>query len=370
MQATTQLLLDNEINDIEYSTYYRDVCCVGTMNHSHFFHGGDLYLYHMSTENHKFQQLGGRIRNRVGIHTLTWSEHYVQTIVCGNHDGTIHFWNVNKGKRLVSLQADKGYPISAVDWNHLDHNYILSASSSSRVKLFDISNLDYISSSYMEHTKAVNDAKWNTNNKDEFATVSDDGLLKIWDRRTADQSSVNTLMDRTDPAPLSCVDWHKKDDWLIGVGNKKGQVLLWDTRNYLQPLQRRYTHGTAKRPSIVTDIRFDTNNSQRFATCSDDHSVRIWKVSDSQQQQGVYLTQEHKLHRKKVNAIDWNIHNAESITSASSDYSLICCSLSSMVQVTEYEKDGKLIAKKDRVTTPKKELTNMVSQNDFQRSAL
>jgi WD40 repeat protein len=63
----------------------------------------------------------------------------------------------------------------------------------------------------MEHTKAVNDAKWNTNNKDEFATVSDDGLLKIWDRRTADQSSVNTLMDRTDPAPLSCVDWHKKD---------------------------------------------------------------------------------------------------------------------------------------------------------------
>lgn len=127
------------------------------------------------------------------------------------------------------------------------------------------------------------------------------------------------------------------------MGNKKGQVLLWDTRNYLQPLQRRYAHGTANKPSIVMDIRFDTNNSQRFATCSDDHSVRIWQTSNSQQQQGVYLAQEHKLHRKKVNAIDWNIHNAESITSASSDHSLICCSLASMVQVTEYEKDGKLI---------------------------
>ena len=53
----------------------------------------------------------------------------------------INFWNVNRSKRLVSVQADKGYFVSAVDWNQLDHDYVLTASSSSRVKMFDISSM-------------------------------------------------------------------------------------------------------------------------------------------------------------------------------------------------------------------------------------
>ena len=68
-----------------------------------------------------------------------------------------------------------------------------------------------MSSAFTEHTRPVNDVKWNTNNKDEFATACDDGTLKIWDRRSSDQSSVNTLLDRTDPSGLKCLDWHKRE---------------------------------------------------------------------------------------------------------------------------------------------------------------
>jgi WD40 repeat protein len=209
--------LDHQVNDIEYSTHYKNICCAGTMNYNNWYHGGDLYLLHMNTTTPADRKLNvfNKLKNRTGVHSLTWSEHFVQTVMCGNHDGSINFWNVNKGRKLVSLVGDKGYPINSVDWNQLDNDYILTAASSSRVKMFDISNLDYVSSAYTEHTRSVNDVKWNTNNKDEFATASDDGYLKIWDRRASDQASVNTLMDRSDTSGLKCIDWHKKDVCII-----------------------------------------------------------------------------------------------------------------------------------------------------------
>lgn len=65
---------------------------------------------------------------------------------------------------------------------------------------------------FAEHTKKVCDVNWNNNNMNEFATVSLDGLLKIWDRRM--KESVNTLLDRKEGCALLCCDWHKRD-----VGN-------------------------------------------------------------------------------------------------------------------------------------------------------
>jgi WD40 repeat protein len=62
---------------------------------------------------------------------------------------------------------------------------------------------------FAEHTKSVSSVKWNPNNQDQFASVSADGLLKVWDRRSGD--SIATMTDRLEmPALLSC-DWHKQD---------------------------------------------------------------------------------------------------------------------------------------------------------------
>lgn len=401
-------VLDHEINDLEYSTFFTNVCCVGTMNYSSWIHHtGDLYLIAPTTTTVNSPTpptttIVSKLRNRTGIHAVNWSEFYTQTVLCGNHDGSMSFWQVNHGERLASVQSDKGYAISDVDWNQLDHDYLLSASLSSRIQLFhigDASNDDDDEdkdnktsrdgsggggmwcegvASFLEHTKSVNAIRWNTNHRDEFASVSDDGSLKIWDRRMNDYSSVNTMADRSSSGDsssgggggssgLTCLDWHKRDDWLIGVGDRTGQVLLWDTRNSLQPLQRRVAHGSdhhhrsATTKSSVNDLRFDTNDCDRLVTCSEDHSLRIWSMSSDskrssqqrqqqqqqpqqqQKQQGIYLTHEHKFHRRAVRAVDWNIHNADSITSGAADHSFINCSLARMVQVTEYEKDGQLI---------------------------
>jgi WD40 repeat protein len=141
----------------------------------------------------------------------------VSTIACANHDGSINLWNVNSGKRLVSVKAEKGSSLKSIDWNNLETDLILTGSFSSRVKLFDINNLEIIVGIFAEHTNIVNSVKWNTNNRDEFASVSEDGLCKIWDRRANNKTSVNTLMDRQSPGALRCCDWHKQNVCFFGM---------------------------------------------------------------------------------------------------------------------------------------------------------
>lgn len=90
-------------------------------------------------------------------------------------------------------------------------------------------------------------------------------------------------------------------------------MVIWDTRNDLQPLKRRFVHRDA-----VTCVKFDTVKPDRLATCSKDRMVRIFDTKD-----GILLTHEHKIHTSGVYSIDWDIHNPNIITSAGHDKTVI-----------------------------------------------
>eukprot|EP00698_Gefionella_okellyi_P012350 TRINITY_DN3320_c0_g1_i5.p1 TRINITY_DN3320_c0_g1~~TRINITY_DN3320_c0_g1_i5.p1 ORF type:complete len:213 (-),score=55.45 TRINITY_DN3320_c0_g1_i5:178-816(-) len=183
---------------------------------------------------------------------------------------------------------------------------------------------------FAEHTKAIHAVKWNPNNQDEFASVSEDMLLKIWDRRS--ETSVNTMLDREDGHALYCCDWNKQDDWTIAVGSINKKVYIWDTRNPLVPVKQREAHKMS-----VQDVKFDTTSANRLLTGSADRVTRVWDVS-----QGIYLTHEHRLHEGTVTAVDWDVFSPGMITSASSDKSVIAVALDAIQQVTEVEQQGQL----------------------------
>ncbi len=164
-----------------------------------------------------------------------------------------------------------------------------------------------------------------------------DGLIKIWDRRT--KNSVNTLLDRESstntqsPCSVISCDWHKREDYILAAANSQDQILIWDIRNSLQPLKRRFAHMGS-----VTNIKFDTTQPGRLASCGSDATVRIWNTESD----GIYLTHEHKIHRKGVHAVDWNVFSPHSITSVGQDQSIIVAPLDSMVQLHEQYQDGVL----------------------------
>ncbi|KAL9643448.1 hypothetical protein ABK040_010063 [Willaertia magna] len=342
---------DQAINSIGFSTNYKGICCCGSYNLNHWYHDGLLHVLHIDSENNENSskpsiKLLTSLKNKIGINQLVWSEIYKELVTTANQDGTIHLWNINNMKQIISVLVDKGYSITSVDWNQFNENsnLILTGSTSSRIKLYDVRNFEIIINQFAEHTKVVNQVKWNTNNKDEFASVSDDGLIKIWDKRS-NKNSVNTLLDREQgKSAIKCCDWHKQNDWILGVGNENGQLVIWDTRNDLQPLQRRQAHSSA-----LLSVSFDSFDVNRLMTGGKDQTLRIWNsVIDSSKQQGIYLTNEHKIHREAITSLDWDIHNPGVVTSVSTDETLVCAPISHMTVVKEYEVKGNLVAEKLR----------------------
>lgn len=70
-------------------------------------------------------------------------------------------WNVNQSQKVISILADKGYSIKCVDWNQFGDSatLVLVGSTSSRIKLFDSRNFEYVVEQFAEHTKVINDVK-------------------------------------------------------------------------------------------------------------------------------------------------------------------------------------------------------------------
>ena len=73
----------------------------------------------------------------------------------------LSLWNLNETKKIITTLVDRGYHIKCIDWNQFNDSstLILIGSSSSRIKLFDSRNLEYVVEQFGEHSKMVNDVK-------------------------------------------------------------------------------------------------------------------------------------------------------------------------------------------------------------------
>ena len=77
------------------------------------------------------------------------------------------------------------------------------------------------------HSNIVEDVCWNQHNENEFASVSDDKKLKIWDMR---QRGPAKAID-AHVAEIMSVDYSPFDQNLMITGSCDKSVAVWDTRN-------------------------------------------------------------------------------------------------------------------------------------------
>lgn len=148
------LKLDFEGKDVQFSTQYKNICCVGTFDVFNWYHNGSIFIV-----NTKEQKVLKKFDNKIGVHKLSLSENYPEILLSANHDGSMNIWNINESKLLSNIVCEEGYPISSLNWNNLIKNLILVGSTSSRIELFDSNNFSEILTIFAEHTKSVNDVK-------------------------------------------------------------------------------------------------------------------------------------------------------------------------------------------------------------------
>ena len=78
------------------------------------------------------------------------------------------------------------------------------------------------------HSSVVEDVAWNRINSNEFASVSDDKKLKIWDKRNHPHPS---QVIEAHVAEIMSVDYSPFDENLMITGSADKTVAVWDTRN-------------------------------------------------------------------------------------------------------------------------------------------
>lgn len=319
-----------------------------------------------------------------------WSERYAGWAALANVDGSVSLLDANSSSSSSSSSGgggggggalrpavrtiiEEGHAATCVSWNHLLPELLLVSGESGRVHMMDVhrmaaaaasgarsqhrmgritmtdSQFPVVLETFSGHSRPVADVQWNTNSANEFATVSVDGLARLWDRRVG-SGSVSTLLDRQatgsgEPHALRCCDWHKGHDWMLAVGSEAGQVLVWDVRNTLQPLKRRGAH----RGGGVACVKFGTGSGlDGLATCSTrDRTVRVWDTAGD----GIYLTHEHRAHRGGVTHVDWDPHRPGVITSCATDGTVMCRPLDGITQVNERYIEGRLVTTKTAPTS-------------------
>lgn len=78
-------------------------------------------------------------------------------------------------------------------------------------------DLEYILSTFEEHTRSISSVRWNPNRISEFASTSHDGLVKLWDIRLSSVESSITLHDREaftkkgENERILCGDWNTEE---------------------------------------------------------------------------------------------------------------------------------------------------------------
>ncbi|KAI9882872.1 MAG: hypothetical protein M1823_005381 [Watsoniomyces obsoletus] len=244
------------------------------------------------------------------------SDQNMSVILCtAGYDHTIRFWEALSGICSRTIQ----HPDSQV--NRLcispDKRYLAAAGRHS-VKLFDIKNTNPNPILTFEgHTGNVTGVGFHCEGK-WMVTSSEDGTVKIWDTRTAvvqrnyqHGHAVNDVVIHPNQGELISVDrggnvrvWDlgqnrcthhlvpeddtavasvtvASDGSMLCVGNNRGNVFAWrmlqnrDVTSLVPLAQFRAHHQYITRILLSPDVR-------HLATCSADHTARIWNADISQ----------------------------------------------------------------------------------------
>ncbi|KAI9202670.1 WD40-repeat-containing domain protein [Polychytrium aggregatum] len=202
-------------------------------------------------------------------------------------------------------------PLTSFDWN--DTNPALCITSSIDTTLHPKTQL-------IAHDKDVFDVSFKSKSTDEFASVSADGSVRLFDLRALDHSTIlyealplaNGVSPSTSPG-LVRISWNKQDpNFVATLQAGSDSVIILDIRMPGIPVVELRAHGAP-----VNSATWAPHSTTHLCTGGEDSTAFVWDISNSMKQKViqnpilVYQTE------SKVNQVSWSTQHSEWVGVAS-----------------------------------------------------
>jgi WD40 repeat protein len=184
-----------------------------------------------------------------------------ETLPGSRNDHALKLWDVASRQIVREFKGHMGW-LTGVAFSS-DGNRLVTSSEDKTVKLWDVATGDEIRS-FEGHTAAVLAVAFSPNDR-HVVSASSDKTVKLWESDTGRE--LRTFEGHS--AAVNCAQFHS-DGAAIVSASANGWIRIWDVGSG-EMLAEWRGHDKS-----VNDLACTRGNL--FATCSDDHTIRLWEI--------------------------------------------------------------------------------------------
>ncbi|KAH3682714.1 hypothetical protein WICPIJ_006320 [Wickerhamomyces pijperi] len=242
------------------------------------------------------------------------SVHKTQPLLAtASSDKTCKIFNLSTKQEITSLDDTHKRSIRTVAWKPIvgdDDDEVepslACGSFDSTISVWGQDQTEWSLFAVIEgHENEVKCVAWN-NSGELLASCSRDKTIWIWeaDRDNEEFECISVLQDHTQD--VKCVTWHDSLD-LLASGSYDDSVRLWreedDDEDWGCFAELKGHKGT------VWGVGFEKGEERlRVVSCSDDHTVKVWKCVDDADEEDVWIEQSTlpSAHQRAVYSVCWS----------------------------------------------------------------
>ena len=163
-------------------------------------------------------------------------------------------------------------PLTSFDWNEYDTSMIVTSSIDTTCTIWDI-NAEVVKTQVIAHDKEVFDLAFNSRGTDIFASVGNDGSVRLFDQRNLEHITI--MYETPNLVPLLRLEWNKQDPNYLATFIADSQyTIILDIRQPCRPVAMLGGHA-----GYVNAVAWAPHSSCHICTAADDKQALIWDIS-------------------------------------------------------------------------------------------